>query len=290
MVLRLILLLLETFFVLLFLICLVRGRKYAGLLVNLDGGDYFLKDIFTVGYALNDMKPFRLRGGLERSMLKNAKLYWDNQYSVYYANLTWAQFLSYAVLIAAAASSAASLLGGTSSLIVLAIAGLFIAAVWNMTISKAKEAVDSRRTACVEQFPDMVSKLSLLINSGMTLHEAWYLVARGGDEEIYKLMDRACFFMENGMSDAEAITKFGTLSDSIEIKKFTSAMVQGIEKGNAELGDFLLAQASELWATKRQSALQAGEIAAGKLVAPLGLMFAGVILIILAVALQGMSF
>lgn len=73
-------------------------------------------------------------------------------------------------------------------------------------------------------------------------------------------------------------------------EKFTSAMVQGIEKGNSELADFLVSQASELWAHKRQLALQKGEIAAGKLIIPLGLMFGGIIMIIVAAAMQSMSF
>jgi tight adherence protein C len=163
-------------------------------------------------------------------------------------------------------------------------------AIWNLSMSKMKEAVAKRRDACVLEFPNMVSKLSLLINSGMVLREAWYLVANGKEGVLYDLMKKACEFMENGESDVAAIHKFGVLSDSIEIKKFTSAMVQGMEKGNSELADFLVSQASELWAHKRQLALQNGEIAAGKLIIPLGLTFAGIIMIIVSAAMQSMSF
>ena len=157
-------------------------------------------------------------------------------------------------------------------------------------MSKMKEAVEKRRDDCVLEFPNMVSKLSLLIGSGMVLREAWYLIAKSKEGPLYELMRKACEYMDNGESDAAAIHKFGVLSDSVEIKKFTSAMVQGMEKGNSELADFLISQATELWAHKRQLALQQGEIAAGKLIIPLGLMFGGIIMIIVSAAMQSMSF
>lgn len=136
----------------------------------------------------------------------------------------------------------------------------------------------------------MVSKLALLINSGMVLREAWHVTAYGKEGTLYTLMKQACEDMENGESDIGAIYKFGITSDSASIKKFTSAMIQGMQKGNSELADFMVSQTSELWAHKRQMALQQGEVAAGKLIIPLGITFAGIIMIIVSAAMQSMSF
>lgn len=290
MVISLILLVLASFSTILFIFHLIRGKEYASLVENLDSEEYFLKDLYIVGFSLNNTKLFRLRGKLERDLKKNSKLVWDNIYYEYYANLAWAQFLSLSLLILSVGLIFSSLIGGEAALLMLGVAVLFVMAIWNLSMSKMKEAVAKRRDACVLEFPNMVSKLSLLINSGMVLREAWYLVANGKDGALYELMRKACEFMENGESDIAAIHKFGVLSDSIEIKKFTSAMVQGMEKGNSELADFLVSQASELWAHKRQLALQQGEIAAGKLIIPLGITFAGIIMIIVSAAMQSMSF
>lgn len=290
MALQLTFLILASVFTLLFVTSLAKGSKYVALVQGLDEKEYFLKDIYVVGFAMNDTALFRLRGKLERDLKKNAKLVWDNIYYEYYANLAWAQFLSLALLVLAFGFSLAALLGGEAALMIVGIAVLFVMAIWNLCMSKMKEAVAKRRDECVLEFPNMVSKLSLLINSGMVLREAWYLVANGKQGSLYELMKKACECMDNGESDSAAIHKFGVLSDSIEIKKFTSAMIQGIEKGNSELADFLVSQASELWAHKRQLALQQGEIAAGKLIIPLGLMFGGIIMIIVAAAMQSMSF
>lgn len=80
------------------------------------------------------------------------------------------------------------------------------------------------------------------------------------------------------------------MTDSADIKKFTGNVIQGIDKGSKELSDMLLAQTEELLNHKRQSALQKGEVAAGKLIIPLGITFAGIIMIIVSAAMQTMTF
>jgi len=290
MIIRFVLLVLATACTLLFLINLKRGSRYKILVENLDPDEYFLKDIYVVGFALNGTKLFMLRGNVAKELRKNSKLINDNMYAEYYADLAWAQFLSLSLAVICVGLSFASLFASEAAFLFVGIVVLFILAIWNLCMSKMKEAVQKRRDDCVLEFPNMVSKLSLLINSGMILREAWNTVAFGKDGPLYDLMKKSCEYMENGESDSSAIHKFGVLCDAQEIKKFTSAMIQGIEKGNSELADFLIEQSSELWAHKRQLALQKGEIAAGKLVIPLGIMFAGIIMIIVAAAMQSLSF
>jgi len=290
MVLHLALLICATAFTVLFLFGLSKGKRFGAYVANLDEKEYFLKDIYVVGFALSQTKLFQLRGKVERDLKKSSKLFWDNKFYVYYAHLAWAQFLSLALLVLAFGTNVAALMGGQAALMIVGIAVLFVMAIWNLCMSKMREAVEKRRDECVLEFPNMVSKLSLLISSGMVLREAWHLIAKSKEGPLYDLMIKACEYMNNGESDASAIHKFGVLSDSVEIKKFTSAMVQGIEKGNSELADFLMSQASELWAHKRQLALQQGEIAAGKLIIPLGLMFGGIIMIIVSAAMQSTMF
>lgn len=290
MILRVLALAIASLLILVLFICLAKGKKYTAMVENLDHSDYFLKDFYVIGFVMNDTKLFKLRGKLGKELKKNAKLLWNNIYAEYYSNLAWAQFLSLSLLVLSIGFVISGLFSGMASLIVIFISLLFVAAIWNISITKMKEIVVKRREECEYEFPNMVSKLSLLINSGMVLREAWYLVAYGKNGALYDLMKKSCECMDNGDSDIVAINKFGILTDSVEIKKFTSALIQGIEKGNSELADFLMLQVSELWAHKRQIVLQKGEVAAGKLIIPLGLMFGGIIMIIVAAAMQSMSF
>lgn len=290
MILKIVILVLATISTLLLIIGLIRGKQFAGLVENLNDDEYPLKDFYVIGFFLNTTKLFHLRGKLEVDLKQSAKLVWDNIYAEYYANLTWAQFLTFALLEASAVLVFCGFLNGPAMLLFLGFLALLIMATWNLTMSKMKEAVNVRREECEAEFPNMVSKLTLLINSGMVLRDAWRVIAEGKDGPLYDLMKKACIWMDNGDSDQAAIHKFGVLSDSNDIKKFTGAIIQGMEKGSGELTDILAAQASELWAHKRQRALQQGEIAAGKLVIPLGIMFAGIIMIIVSAAMQSMSF
>lgn len=285
-----IMLLLASITTVLFLVNLARGKQYGYMVESLDGGEYFLKELYVVGFSLNDGKIFKLRGKMERNLKKQAKLFWGDRYYEYYANLAWAQFLSLTLLVVSVGFSLSGFLKTEQLPILLILVLLFVAAFWNLSLSRMKEKVQQRREACEAEFPNMVSKLALLINSGMVLREAWRVTAYGKEGTLYTLMKQACEDMENGESDIGAIYKFGVTSDSASIKKFTSAMIQGMQKGNSELADFMVSQTSELWAHKRQMALQQGEVAAGKLIIPLGITFAGIIMIIVSAAMQSMSF
>ena len=285
-----IMLLLASITTVLFLVNLARGKQYGYMVESLDGGEYFLKELYVVGFSLNDGKIFKLLGKMERNLKKQAKLLWGDRYYEYYANLAWAQFLSLTLLVVSVGFSLSGFLKTEQLPILLILVLLFVAAFWNLSLSRMKEKVQQRREACEAEFPNMVSKLALLINSGMVLREAWRVTAYGKEGTLYTLMKQACEDMENGESDIGAIYKFGVTSDSASIKKFTSAMIQGMQKGNSELADFMVSQTSELWAHKRQMALQQGEVAAGKLIIPLGITFAGIIMIIVSAAMQSMSF
>lgn len=279
-----------TIITLFYLISYKKGKQYEYLVESLDAKEHPLKDLYIAGFAMCDTNLLALRGNVQKQLLKSARLMKDEQYKDYYAMLTWAQFLTIAGLILGFVFSLAGFIGGTASLMVLAIGVLFVMATWNLVISKMKEDAELRRDNCDIEFPNMVSTLALLLSSGMTLREAWETVAYQKEGDLYTLMRQSCDDMKNGSSDSEALYKFGILTDSNEIKKFSSNVIQGLEKGNAEIGYMLLSQVDELWKHKRQISLQKGEVAAGKLIIPLGITFAGIIMIIIVAALSSLSF
>lgn len=79
-------------------------------------------------------------------------------------------------------------------------------------------------------FSNVVSKLALLTNAGLIMKEAWEQVAYNGDTVIYKEMQTSVEEMKNGYSEMDAIYRFGSRCMIPEIKKFTSTIVQGIQK------------------------------------------------------------
>lgn len=274
----------------LFLYGLGKEKEYGPYLEALDEKEYPMKEFYIVGFYLNSLRPFRLRGKLEQDLERQAKLLNDNNYYKYYATVTWVQFLTIALFTGCVGFTLCGLMAAASAVMTIGIMALAVMAEWNLIMSHMKETIQKRKESCELEFPNMISKLSLLIDSGMILREAWELVAYGKKGDLYGLMQTSCEYMKNGDSDVTAINKFGVLSDSPEIKKFASSMIQGIEKGNQELSSFLRGQATEQLLHRRQLALQQGEKAAGKLVIPLGITFMGIIMIIVSAAMQGLSF
>lgn len=268
-----------------FIILLFIGQKYDRLLDPLEGDAFPLKTIYTVGLAAQDLKPVRLHGGVGDKLRKAATLYYSKQYSEYYARIAWAQVISFSLLslsvffvLAGLAPDMAGFFG------LLGIVVCVLAAYYFLTQTKNK--VTSRQEACEKEFPNAISKLALIVNSGVILHDAWEMVASGKEGIFYKMMCDSCEEMKNGASDIDAIHKFGVLTNSEDIKKFTSALIQSIERGGGELPRFLATQSSELWAAKRQKSLQKGEKAASALLMPIALMFLGVMLIVISAAMS----
>lgn len=275
-------LIIGTFLFILFVIKLIKGKPYDEYTKQLTGNDYPLSSLYVVGFAWNDTRLFKLRGKIKRTLLKQTKLLKDPNYAEFYALSAWAQALTFAHL----SLCFGFILGGGLDFPLFTVTGIVFAAIcvyYFLTVMKSK--LDERRTACIVELPEVVSTMALLVNSGMILKEAWTKISLSKEGEIYTLMRNADGDMSNGMSEIDAIHKFGVMSDAPEIKKFASVLTQGIEKGSRELSNSLIHQSAEMWNLKKQVMLQKGEAAASKLLAPTAMIFIGVLIIIIAAAI-----
>lgn len=266
----------------LFLLQMARGKKYDYMVENLEGNSYALKSIYCVGFAWNDTKILHIPSSIYEKMIGHARMLYDPKFAEYYVTLHWAQGLSYghfALLVGFLVSGIMN--SGLGAFMGVVAAGAAVYSYYN----DMEDDIKKRATECNIELPEVVSSMALLVNSGMVLKEAWEKVAFSKEGEIYTLMQRACADMRNGLSESDAIYRFGILTNSAEIKKFTSSVVQGLEKGSSELGNLLVNQSSELWNVKRQYMLQKGEAAASKLLAPVMIIFVGIIILVLTGAI-----
>ncbi len=289
---RLILTVVGTLLTLLFIFHYIRGRQYQSLFVGLDESNFPLSELYTVGYSwsLWTLSPHLAFEGKPANKLRaEAGLLYESQYADYYSRVWWAQtitlthlFLTFTFLLGAVMYDMALLLIGV---------GIFLSIVMAAyCYNRMEKTLEERTAKCEAELPEIVSTMAILVNSGMMLRDAWFTIADSGDGEIYKLMRQTRGHMESGKSDSDAIFLFGKNSNSQEIRKFTSALIQSLDKGGSELESFLMHQSSELWYTKRQKMLQAGEKAATKLLGPIVLIFGGIIIIIMTAAFAGTLF
>ena len=272
-----------------FLVQMVRGKKYDSMVENLDSNVFPLNSLYIVGLMWNQKKPFMLKGKNKAELVSQASMLYSPQFAEYFAHMAWVQMLTLVHLFATVTFLLAGIMYENAALMLLA--GSFMCVLTaTYSLENMKNTLSARTKECDAQLPEVVSTMAVLVNSGMVLREAWNMVAENGKGALYLLMKNTSEDMRNGSSDTDAILQLGMASNSVEIKKFTSALVQSMEKGGAELSEFLARQSSELWNTKRQRMLQNGEKAATKLLLPIVLIFIGIIIIVMTAAFAGVLF
>lgn len=285
---RLLVMIVATFFDVLIIIGIKNSDKYETLIDSMS--DSLLSELQGIGLFAADSKLCFFKKSFTASLRKKTVLIYGEKYADYYAYTALSKALTYIILIMGLASSVGVLFGGTGAVFMFVVGLAFSAVAWNYCVISISDETKQRTEVCIAEFPDMVIKFALLINSGMVLREAWNLIAYSKDNILYRLMQDSCDEMNNGSSEIDSIYEFGVKTNCLEIRKFTASMIQGISKGNSELSIFLAEQAQEMLEHKKQILLQKGEKAAGKLLIPIGITFVGIILIIGVGAMQSMSF
>ena len=141
----------------------------------------------------------------------------------------------------------------------------------------------------MNDFSEVVSKLALLVNAGMTLHEAWGEVAVSGKGEIYQEMQASVENMRNGMAEEDAVILFGQQCMVPQIKKFASTIITSLKRGPEDLAQMLTQQSKEVWALKQQIMRRQGEAANAKLLLPIVLTFVGILIMVIVPIFSSMG-
>lgn len=277
-----------TVFAAVFVITMFIGQSYDNMLEPLSDKDFPLKAIYSSGLVLQNLPIFNLKGRRKEKLKSDSNLFFSAKYSEYYSRIVWAQILSFALLILAVTFILAGM--DKQFTFFFVIVGILAAAIVSYYFYQSiGEKIKTRKDECEKEFPNAISKLALMVNSGVILHDAWEFVAYGKDGVFYDLMKDSCEQMKNGKTEKEAIREFGIKTNSDDVKKFTSSLIQSIEMGGGDLPIFLSNQTRELWHERKQRMLQKGEKAASALLMPIVLLFMGIMLIVIAAAMQSFS-
>lgn len=261
-----------------FLIMLITSGKYDMYLETLDSKEYPFFQLYGVGFRINDLIRMDFSRKSERKRRQHLALLKGDQLAEYYLRVNAAERTTFASLCIVASFI---LYGISQEIMILVILIGFGALAYYYVSTIPEETVKKRTGAILDEFADVVSKLALLVNAGMILREAWEMIAYSGEGELYDEMRLVCENINNGMSEIDAYTEFGTRCTAPEIKKFTSTIIQGVVKGNKELVEMIKMQSREMWNSKQHRVRQQGEKAASKLLIPTCIMFVGVLIMII---------
>lgn len=276
---RLFLLLLATVLVLLWIVLAKKYEKtYEPMIKTIDPEKYKYPELFCVGFALMKFLKIDSRSKQGRKRIKEIAEVQGKIYAEYYFYVINAEKWTYgfsvlvifAVLGAMANEPMAVLLG-------VLLAGLTMWYIEELLNDKLSE----RRDELLADIPQVLSKLTLLVNSGMILREAWEKVAFGGKRVLYAEMQVTVQEMKNGVAEIDAYRNFADRCAIKQIRRFTSTVIQNMQKGNAEISYFLKEMSDEMWEEKKHFVKRKGEAANSKLLIPTAMIFIGILIMIM---------
>ena len=143
------------------------------------------------------------------------------------------------------------------------------------------DRLNKRRADISRQFPNVVSKLALLVTSGMIVDRAWRETAQSQELGLYQEMRKTSDELANLVEPATAYANFIDRCNTKETTKLASAIIQSVSKGNAEIGALLKGMAHEAWQERRHTAKRDSEAANSKLMIPTMLLFLAILVLIM---------
>lgn len=174
----------------------------------------------------------------------------------------------------------------------LLILGVFTSIVIYFNFDKQLNSkLKKREYELLIDYPELISKFTLLLNSGMTVKGTWekivteynYNLERNIIKKryLYEEMLITWHEIELGNSEIKAIERFGRRIKLLPYMKFCSYVVQNMQKGSKGLIDLLEVEANEAFEERKQLAKRLGEEAGTKLLLPMMIMLVIVIVIII---------
>lgn len=266
---------------------LYAGEKKYGIYIQGISDEYKLKEIYPAGFYLLELIHYPYKFKLDMKRRKQCNVIYGEQYGEFYFRLNYAQKASIMFLMLGASLLLCS---QANSPVIYITIPLFVLIGYQYYDKQILNITELRDDEIERDFADIISKLTLLINAGMIVTDAWAKVSETGDSTIYKEMKNSVVDIQSGMSSDEAYMKFADRCMSTKIKKIMAAIIQNNSKGNSELVDYLMEQTAQCWEEKKQYLKMQGEKASGKLLIPIMIMFAGIIIMIVVPIFGNMSF
>ena len=237
------------------------------------------------GYVLLRRVDSLGHGAIHKGILSQYTELYGRKYAPNKTKQLMAKLLSYGIIgVAASLAAGAAVLavsGGTMGLAVTVLGTVLVGVLVYAMYDEVHDRLNKRRKAIARQFPNVVSKLALLVTSGMIMDRAWRETAQSQQGELYHEMQVTADELANLVEPGAAYTGFINRCCTKETTKLASAIIQNQSKGNAEIGVLLRGMAHDAWQERRHSAKRDSEAANAKLMIPTMLLFIAILVMIM---------
>lgn len=252
--------------------------EYKDLTDSIDPEEYRYPDLFCVGFGIMKLLHIDGRSKRARKRIREIAEVQGKRYAEYYYYVIngakWTYGFTVAVFMAILGALADS---GMAAAFGVVLAGLVMWYVEELMNDKLEE----KRDQLLADLPQMLSKMTLLVNSGMVVREAWKKIAESGDRALSQEMRLTINEMDNGVAELDAYRNFAERCAIKEIRRFASTMIQNMQKGNAEIAYFLKEMSDEMWEEKKHLVKRKGEAANSKLLLPTAMIFIGILVLVM---------
>lgn len=270
------------------LVLISRKEKYIKEQEKALKDDYTFKDMLFVGFFIIDKvgidKFKKLSNDAYGKIVSMYGLEGDENFRYYISNKF---ILSLIVLNIVYFFQTAE--GNFSILFTL---GGIIASVGMFFISDTmiNEKFEKRSISMKYEFPEFVSKLTLLINAGLTFENALGKVIESNEKSnaLYYELEKTYRDIKGNIPRDKCLIDFSRRCKISELTKFTTIVLQNINKGTTDLCDALNLLSGECWENRKMIARKKGEEASSKLLFPMMVMLIAIFIIILVPTFMSM--
>lgn len=153
----------------------------------------------------------------------------------------------------------------------------------------ARDLKRKRERQLLLDYSEVVSKLVVFLGAGLPIRKAWERIVMDYEEKLthsgcsrhaYEEMKNAYYLMGRGVSETKAYAEFGNHCRILPYRKLAGLLEQNIKNGSGNLRIVLETEMQEAFEQRKLLARRMGEEAGTKLLLPLFMMLAVVMVII----------
>lgn len=268
-----------------------KNTEYANEIKDLDKKQYPFKDMMAIGLLIAD------KIGIDKFRKRNENLY-QKMVAIYGLDVgvNFRLHIANKILLAILAINAiyfVVLANGSLSIIMILLGPVASIVTYFLADSLQEEQFKKRTKEIKYDFPEFLTKLVLLLNAGLPLEKAWGKTLEDVSDDkltssLINEMEKTYRDIKNSNNKTESLNKLSRRCKVQEISKFTSIVLQNMNKGSSDMVFMLKQLSDECWVERKLAAKQKGEEASSKLLFPMMLMLITVLAIVLLPAMMQM--
>ena len=174
-------------------------------------------------------------------------------------------------------------------LVLVVMSILILILLWLLGKQRGKELEDQRKEQLLLDYPELVNKLTLFLGAGMTVKRAWRKILQDYENSlkdhdtryVYEEMKLTYREIESGVPEAESYENFGRRCNLPCYLKLGALLSQNLRKGVKGLSEMLHIESLQAFEERKARAKRKGEEAGTKLLLPMFMMLAIVLVIVI---------